>query len=108
MLNTTGEAEGGNGDDDEVDIKDEDEVEPLKISPSPTQPTAAEIEEHRVTHLPFRRWCRECMMGRGLGEQRGRHQGREHEIAIVGVDYFYVTSKGVEDREELSDDPGGT
>ena len=106
VLNTEGDADGGedgNDDDDELNIKDE-EIEPLKVPSSPSQPTAAEIEEHRITHLPFRRWCRECMMGRGLGEQRGRHQGREHEIAIVGVDYFYVTSRGVEDRKELDEE----
>ena len=102
MLNAEGEAEEALGeDDDDVEIKANEEVEPLAVSPSPSKPSAAEVEEHRVTHIPFRRWCRECMMGRGLGEQRGRHQGRAHSIPIVGVDYFYITSKGVESREEM-------
>ena len=94
MLVTEGTADGGVDDAaEDVDIQDEGEVEPLVVSTSPVQPTAAEVEEHRVTHLPFRRWCRECMMGRGLGEQRGRHAGRSHSIAIVGVDYFFITSR---------------
>ena len=78
-----------------------EEVEPIKIAPSPTLPSAAEVEEHSVTHYPFRSWCRECVMGRGLGERRGRHQDRDHRVAIVGVDYFYITSKGLVKRDEM-------
>ena len=102
MLATEGEAKDGVDDETEaVNIQEEDEVEPLVVSTSPVQPTAAEVEEHRVTHLPFRRWCRECMMGRGIGEQRGRHAGRSHSIAIVGVDYFFITSRGVESKNDI-------
>ena len=28
------------------------EVEPLTVAPSPTMPSAAEVEEHRITHIP--------------------------------------------------------
>ena len=27
-------------------------------------PSRAEIEEHELTHLPFRNWCRHCVKGR--------------------------------------------
>ena len=81
-----------------------DEAEPLKTAPSPTMPSAAEVEEHRISHIPFRSWCRECTMGRGLGEQRGRHQQREHKIAIVGVDYFYITTGGIQRRQEMAEE----
>ena len=62
------------------------EAEPLTTAPSPTMPSASEAEEHRITHIPYRSWCRECVMGRGLGEKRGRHHQREHKVAVVGVD----------------------
>ena len=29
----------------------------------PTLPSVAEVQEHNVTHLPFRNWCRHCIMG---------------------------------------------
>ena len=86
---------------DMVEISEE--AEPLKVAPSPTMPSAAEIEEHRISHIPYRSWCRECVMGRGLGEKRGRHQGRDHGVAIVGIDYFYVTTRGIEKRQEMTD-----
>ena len=31
----------------------------------PRQPGQQEKEEHEMTHLPFRSWCRHCVMGRG-------------------------------------------
>ena len=85
-------------------VETSDEVEPLKTAPSPTMPSAAEVEEHRISHIPFRSWCRECVIGRGLGEQRRRHQQRDHKIAIVGVDYFYIATKGIEKRQDMLDE----
>ena len=32
-------------------------------------PTAEEMETHRATHLPYRSWCEDCVMGRGSGER---------------------------------------
>ena len=29
------------------------------------KPIARESEEHEATHMPFRKWCTHCMMGRG-------------------------------------------
>ncbi len=68
------------------------DVEPLKHGSSPVMPSAAEVEEHRTSgHIPYRSWCSECAMGRGLGEQRGRHEGRPHAIPVIGMDYWYIT-----------------
>ena len=63
-----------------VDGKSEDEgEEEYKCSPcgdfgdgrkmrkmlNPCLPTRAEIDEHELTHLPFRNWCEHCVKGRG-------------------------------------------
>ena len=86
-----------------IEIKDEvEEAEPLKVAPSPKQPSPADVELHRTTHWPYRSWCEECVKGRGLGEQRGTHAGRDHEVPIVGLDYFYMTEKGLENRSDLA------
>ena len=37
-------------------------VRPLR---NPEQPTATEIAEHNLTHLPPRSWCPHCVRGRG-------------------------------------------
>ncbi len=53
VLSPLGEEEG-----DEIDIKDDENIEPLKTSPNPQLPSAKEIEEHRLIHVPFRCWCK--------------------------------------------------
>ena len=57
--------------------------------------------KHNITHIPYRRWCDCCVEGIGIGEQRGRHGKRPHEIPRVGFDYFYITSGSVKKRDEL-------
>jgi hypothetical protein len=52
-----------------------------------------------MTHLPYRSWCRWCVLGRGRGLQHRARTGSL--IPIVGIDYFYLTSSGVKLREEL-------
>ena len=46
------------------EVGDEEAI-PAKAIPSPTQPTRKEIQEHVLTHLPPRSWCRHCLMRRG-------------------------------------------
>ncbi len=40
-------------------------------------------------------------MGRGLGEQRGAHAGRAHAIPRVGIDFWFITTRGIKRRDEL-------
>ena len=37
-----------------------------RVLAAPRTPTKAEREEHDVTHVPYRPWCRFGVMGRGL------------------------------------------
>ena len=85
---------------EEVQIEEETtEVEVPRAAPDPGQPTARQIEEHRKLHLPFRSWCRWCVLGRGRGLQHRRRWGSI--IPIVGLDYFFLTKGGVKKREDL-------
>jgi hypothetical protein len=36
---------------------------------APMQPTKKMIEDHEVSHLPFRNWCATCVRGRGQSMQ---------------------------------------
>ena len=77
------------------EIDEEVEAEPCKIAPSPTLPSATEIEDHRTGgHIPYRSWCDHCNQ-RALGEQRGHHVKPERsDMSVIGIDYFYSTAKG--------------
>ncbi len=89
------------------DDEAEEEAEPKRIAPSPTLPTAAEIEDRRICHFPYRNWCPHCVAGRALGERRdlgalGWQKGR-YLIPVICIDYFYNTSGGLKVKKELKD-----
>ena len=76
--------EGDEG--DQVDIQEDvdEEVEPVRTAADPGKPTDRQIEEHRTSHLPFRSWCRWCVLGRGRGLQ---HRAcAEPMIPVIGLD----------------------
>ncbi len=58
----------------------------------PTNPTKREIEEHEITHLPYRSWCWACVRGRGKAapHRRGREPGGLPE---VHVDFTFLGKK---------------
>ena len=91
--------EGEEGEQINIEADDDTEVEPVKRVVDPGKPTEQQIEEHRMTHLPYRSWCRWCVLGRGRGLQHRARIGSL--IPIVGMDYFYLASSGVQLREEL-------
>jgi hypothetical protein len=98
------EARGG----EVIEIQDgeaNEEAEPLRMAPDPGQPTETEVEEHRVTHHPYRSWCKECVEGKALGEQRGRRGGgreRINRFPIVALDYFFIVDGELYQRKELA------
>ena len=69
-----------------------------KALPSPTQPTLKEIQEHVLTHLPPRSWCRHCLRERGtnLPHFRSKTEG-EHVVPTVSIDYFFMGPSGQEE-----------
>ena len=78
-----------------IEVSDEPERAPIRTAPSPVKPTAAEVEDHRLTHYPFRSWCSVCMEAKALGEQRGHAPKADNEeVPRVGMDYFFMTEKG--------------
>ena len=89
----------GDEDAEEVMESQEEEVQPAKTMPTPDMPTEAEVEEHRVDHLPYRSWCRECLEGFGR-EDAHLTSDHAHEIPIVSLDYMFMSSRGVFERHE--------
>ena len=59
----------------------------------PRLPTREEIEQHNLTHLPFRSWCLHCL--RGKGEANPHHQAERDDGAIpeVHMDYCFLGGK---------------
>ena len=78
-----------------------EEIErPVQVR-SPSDPTAAEVEEHEATgHVQYRTWCKHCVAGRGIGQQ---HRTREEELRaqdglpVIASDYTFMSQSGAED-----------
>ena len=50
---------------EKVVIEDDEDVEQIKVASDPKLPSQQEVDEHRCTHVPYRDWCKWCVMGRG-------------------------------------------
>ena len=68
---TAGEGEMENP---EMENPEEEAVRPKTKAP-PKQPSAEEVENHMVTHLPFRDWCPHCVRGKS-GSKPHKRQPR--------------------------------
>ena len=56
-------------------------------------PTASEVKQHMVNHLPFRSWCRHCVKGKakGLPHRIKKREDKEAEqVPLVSVDYMFM------------------
>ena len=73
--------------------EDEGRRAPRKVA-EPRMPTHAEIQEHNITHLPYRSWCIHCVRGRGEQAGHRRQEARpENAFPEVHMDYCFMGRK---------------
>ena len=67
--------------------------------PQPEQPTPAQIAEHELTHVPFKKWCEFCTSSRSRRDAH-RQDDERHDTEggdpIICFDFFYVDVGGQE------------
>ena len=66
-----------------------EEVEVPRILPAPIVPSKSEVDAHRVTHCPYRFWCRHCREGSGLDLPHAACDQEARKVPIVGFDYMF-------------------
>ena len=76
----------------EADV--EEEVDRAKPLPTPQQPTKSEYDDHKVTHCPYRPWCRHCVEGRGREFDHSRLSKSERAVPLIAFDYKGLSDKG--------------
>ena len=83
---------GGFEDEDFEEIsceeKESEEAKPPEVLRDPGAPTPREIEEHNVTHMPFRSWCPHCVAGKAP-ERPHKKQERQSEKQIPEIVFDY-------------------
>ena len=63
----------------------------VNVPKAPKEPTPQEREEHNLTHLPYRSWCRHCVRGRGKSEaHRELEAEKQHSVPHVSFDYCFL------------------
>ena len=59
------------------------------------QPTRSEMEEHAVTHTPYRPWCTHCAEGKGQEVGHFRKRDRDpSRVPLISFDYAGVSDNG--------------
>ena len=109
LLGTSGEqgfieetSEGMIDDDVGQEVTPEcDEAHTARRVTQPDQPTQKEIEEHELTHFPYRPWCIHCVRGQGINDAHKRkseselQREREHcAVTTFSIDYGFINDSG--------------
>ena len=88
------EAEGGETETENLENRPLDEPTEARVPKTlfnPLLPSKREVEEHNLTHLPYRNWCPVCVAAKGKeqGHPRVERGGPDEDMPEVGMDYDY-------------------
>ena len=85
-------------DEKEEESAEEEDEEPVYCRPckEPGQPTKEEMDQHAITHLPFRRWCPFCVKGKAKDDphRKVEQEVKEAGVPIISMDYMYLGNQG--------------
>ena len=87
---------GGDGLVHAKDIRDAQGQLP-KTLPDVVGPSPQEIARHNLTHLPYRSWCRWCVMSRKPNPKHLRSHFAKRDIPLLVGDYAFVRNSVDED-----------
>ena len=73
----------------------------------PGLPTEKELEDHKVDHLPYRSWCRECVESKAPAAAHKRDVSKKRRIPVVAFDYLdlHKDMQRLEGSAVVSDQP---
>ena len=83
-----------------VEEESEEDAPRLRLAPNVVSPSKEKIEDHRICHYPYRSWCKQCVMGRGVGQPHAKST-QESLVPIVGMDYFPNSEERTEGSSKL-------
>ena len=46
-----------------------------------------------LTHIPFRSWCKYCVMGKSVSQAHNRVDKTKETIPTISIDYAYLSDK---------------
>ena len=60
----------------------------------PRLPTQAEVDNHNITHVPYRNWCPHCVRGRGKDLDHRRSVDENRYVHEFSFDYCFMGNDG--------------
>ena len=76
----------------ELDSAVADEAQPARRGHVPVLPSEAEVEQHKLTHLPFRSWCRHCV--RAKSKEIPHPEARPGGVSKFATDCMFMGEGG--------------
>ncbi len=76
-------------DPDVIEIEQQEAVTPKQV-PDVISPTAQEVKDHEITHIPFRNWCEHCVKGKSVERP---YKSTDHTpgcIPCFHADYLFM------------------
>ena len=71
-----------------------DEIPPELKMNAPVRPMRKELEEHVVSHFPFRSWCEACVRGKAKANpHKSSGPYTDETTPVVTVDYCFMNSR---------------
>lgn len=71
-------------------MEEGEECVSAKYRSASIKPSAAEVEMHEMTHVPFRSWCKHCVAGKAKSYPHKSGAGDEGSIPKVSMDYMFM------------------
>ena len=63
----------------------------------PVLPSKADVEEHELTHLPYRSWCAHCVRAKGRAADHKKQEERQRDVREIHMDYCFMGANAVSD-----------
>ena len=102
------------------DMQDEDQErkgvvvqgERARPLPQPRLPSRQEVQEHELTHIPYRSWCVHCVRGAGRSDAHRRRarqdeEEREQDMTTWSIDYAFMIDTLICAQERRWNELGG-
>ena len=80
----------------EIQCKEDEEGEAQRPHTLRDPGTPSEVEEHNITHMPFRSWCPACVHGKTRDKHQRRDQS-EKGLPEVVFDHCFLGAEGEEE-----------
>ena len=82
-----------------VDDEQTEEINPVTPIRNVKLPSLAEIEEHNLTHLPFRDWCEFCVQGKASSHPHMKRKVNENAVPVISMDYMGLKQRAPEEGQ---------